>query len=71
MTRTLHFTQSQHDRPGATRLPRLVAQLLAAALVALALLFPTVTYAAHPGETPGDPQQDDVLAGVDKFAQTS
>lgn len=69
MTRTLHLPQSQHDRPGATRLPRLVAQLLAAALVALALLFPAVTYAAHPGETPGDPQQDDVLAGVDKFAQ--
>jgi hypothetical protein len=50
------------SKPGAQPSARSLPQLATALLLGLSLLFPTLTYAAGP-------QQDDVLAGVDKFSQ--
>jgi hypothetical protein len=50
------------SKPGAQPSARSLPQLGTALLLGLSLLFPTLTYAAGP-------QQDDVLAGVDKFSQ--
>jgi Cu/Ag efflux protein CusF len=72
MTRTHQVQPSRRRQPLNTHLLRWIAQSLTAALVALALLSPAITYAAQPMQPidePGAAQQDDVLAGVDKFSQ--
>jgi hypothetical protein len=61
--------QVQPSERSQSNLQRWIAQWLTVMLIGLALLFPAVTYAAQPADDPGAAQQDDVLAGVDKFAQ--
>jgi hypothetical protein len=69
MNRTETHPGQQPQTPASARFLRLLAPLLPAALLALALLFPAVTHAAPPADEPAAAQQDDVLSGVDKFAQ--
>ena len=67
--------RTPQSAPGhRSSLPGWMAQLLTAAIVGAALLFPASAHAGGPSpalfmEEPGSPQPDDVLAGVDKFAQ--
>ncbi len=69
MIRTHQVYPSRRRQSASTHLQRWIMQLLTAGLIGLALFFPTTTYAAQPLDEPGAAQQDDVLAGVDKFSQ--